>query len=207
MYSELSLGDFIAALSGDAPTPGGGSAAAVSGAMGAALLSMVLNISVKGKEIAEVENMKKTAEKCGRISQEFLVLADEDSQAFNKVMQAYKLPKSNNEDKEKRSSMIQLSLKSAALIPLSVMRKVNEVSNFFEYVYSTSLDSIISDFLSALELLEAAMKCALYNVEINEKLIKDKEFVMEAAAESNKIYKSFIDMREKYTALSKERLR
>ena len=196
MFSELSISEFISKLSSDSPVPGGGSASAISGAMGAALLSMVSAIALKkSPELVEIEEKMN---RCFRISQEFVMLSDEDAKAFNAVLEAYRLPKATEDDKEKRKQAIQINLKSASLVPLTVMRKVNELSCYLEEIHNFSIESTESDFLCALILLETAIKGAFYNVQINLKSVKNNEFVIKTTDEAKNIYKTFINKKNKF---------
>ncbi len=204
MFSELSISEFISRLASDSPTPGGGSASAISGAMGAALLSMVSGIALKGS--SESVEIEEKMNRCYRISQEFIVLSDEDTKAFNEVLEAYRLSKATEEERERRKQAIQISLKSATLVPLTVMRKVNEVSFCLEEIYKFSIESTKSDFLCALILLESAIKGAFYNVQINLKSVKDSEFVSKTTDEAKVIYESFVNKINKFEEYAKSKI-
>lgn len=188
MLTELSVKDFIRNLSLDTPTPGGGSAAALTGSMSAALIEMVLQVSLKKKDDpGEVEKCKEIAKKCSRLSKKLILLVDEDAGAFDKVIAAYKMPRKNEEEKEHRRKEIQLGLKAASLVPLEVMRNVKEVFDYFDFVINTTVDSAISDVGVALLLADTATRGAFYNVVINLKFLKDGNFKKEIEDEATKI--------------------
>lgn len=196
MFSDLSISEFISKLASDSAVPGGGSASAIGGAMGAALLSMISGIALK--TASEPGGIEEKMNKCFRISQEFLVLADEDSKAFDAVLEAYRLSRATDNDKERRKQAIQMTLKSASLVPLTVMEKVSEISNSLEEIYNFSIESTKSDFFCALIMLESALKGAFYNVQINLKSIKDSEFVAKTNEETKNLYNSFINIKNKF---------
>ncbi len=188
MLTELSVKDFIRKLALDTPTPGGGSAAALTGSMSAAIIEMVLQVSLKKKDDPdEVEQCKEVAKKCSRLSKKLILLVDEDANAFDKVMAAYKMPKKNEEEKELRRKEIQLGLKVASLVPLEVMRNVKEVFDYFDFVINNTVDSVISDVGVALLLADTATRGAFYNVVINLKFLKDENFKKEIEDEATKI--------------------
>jgi formiminotetrahydrofolate cyclodeaminase len=201
MFSELSISEFISKLASDSAVPGGGSASAISGAMGAALLSMVSGVALKNA--TEKVKIEEEVNKCFRIAQEFLILADEDAKAFESVLSAYRLPRTTEEDKERRKQAIQVALKSASLVPLTVMKKVNEVSNYLEEIYNFSIESTKSDFLCAMIMLDSAIHGALFNVQTNLKSIKDSEFVDKTSGEAKNLYNSFLNVKNKFSEFLK----
>jgi len=188
MLTELPVKDFIAKLASDTPTPGGGSAAALSGAMSAALLSMVLQISLKKKNDAEeVKKIKEIIEECNKTAKRLTLLIDEDALAFDKVMEAYKMPKKSIEEKNERKKAIQLQLKSASLVPLEVMKNVKKLFSYFDFVTMHTLKSTISDVGTALLLADTSIKSASYNVDINLKSLKDNDFKKKVRDEASEI--------------------
>jgi len=188
MLTELPVKDFIAKLASDTPTPGGGSAAALSGAMSAALLSMVLQISLKKKNDAEeVKKIKEIIEECNKTAKRLTLLIDEDALAFDKVMEAYKMPKKSIEEKNERKKAIQLQLKSASLVPLEVMKNVKKLFSYFDFVIMHTLKSTISDVGTALLLADTSIKSASYNVDINLKSLKDNDFKKKVRDEASEI--------------------
>ena len=188
MLTELPVKDFIAKLASDTPTPGGGSVAALSGAMSAALLSMVLQISLKKKNDAEeVKKIKEIIEECNKTAKRLTLLIDEDALAFDKVMEAYKMPKKSIEEKNERKKAIQLQLKSASLVPLEVMKNVKKLFSYFDFVIMHTLKSTISDVGTALLLADTSIKSASYNVDINLKSLKDNDFKKKVRDEASEI--------------------
>ncbi len=189
MFIESDIREFLDALKSESATPGGGAASALSGAMSAALLSMVMRISVrKIKEEKIVEELQKLIERCDRISSEMAQFIDRDIEAFNKVMEAYKLPKSNLEEKRNRKAKIQIALKGAALVPLNLMESIKEIALCGKKIVDIVPGSVISDIGVSALLANSALEGAHYNVKINLKYIKDSSFNEEIAGKGNNIF-------------------
>ncbi len=177
MFADLKIREFIEKLASDSATPGGGTASALAGSMSASLLSMVMRISIrKITDEQVVSEMQALIKECDRKSKEFLTLMDKDADAFEEVMKAYKLPKSTKEEKEERKSKIQIALKSAALAPLRTMEVVFETVSVGEKILKYVPGSVVSDIGVSALLARSALRGAYYNVMINVKYIKDKEF-------------------------------
>ena len=177
MFKDLTIQQFMEQLSSDAATPGGGTAAALSGSMSASLVSMVIRISKrKIKEEAIVDKFNEILQNTDNLSREFLLLMDKDAESFDKVMEAFKLPKKTAEQKEERKAKIQIALKDAALTPLKTMEEVSKVCKYAKEVMGYVPGSVISDIGVSALLAESALNGAYYNVLINLKYIKDEEF-------------------------------
>ena len=128
MITQSSVETFLDELAGGNPTPGGGSAAAIMGAMGAALVSMVCNVTIgkKGYEGVEAE-MKAVLEESERVRRRLMAMVAEDIAAFDSILAAYKLPKATEEDKARRAASIQAGLRRATQTPLECARACAEV--------------------------------------------------------------------------------
>ena len=124
----MNLTDFLSDLASDSPTPGGGSVAALSGALAGALTSMVANLTIGKKKYADVqEDVQAVLESTEGLRLELTELMEEDAAAFDKVMAAMKLPKETDEEKAARAEVLQAALVDAAMVPLAVMEKCVEV--------------------------------------------------------------------------------
>jgi len=165
---DLSVEDFVQALSTKEPTPGGGSAAASTGAMGVGLLLMVSRFldetPALRNHINELESLKK----------QLVRLIDEDARSFNGYMDAIRLPKSNDEEKAYRSQKMQEALQYAASIPLKTIQACAKCIPILEILEKDVKKNMISDLGSAASLLESAIHCAFLNVLINTASLKDK---------------------------------
>jgi glutamate formiminotransferase/formiminotetrahydrofolate cyclodeaminase len=175
--TRLTLSEFADELSLDSPTPGGGSASALCGALSAALSSMVANLTIgkKGYEAVQAE-LKEAAVKAQSAKDEMLKAIDEDSLAFNKVMEAFRLPKGTEEQEREKQIAIETAYGKATRVPLSVLDKC---VSLLELAKSTALKgnkNSLSDAGVAALAAEAAAAGAHYNVLINLPNIRDEVF-------------------------------
>jgi formiminotetrahydrofolate cyclodeaminase len=159
---------FLTVLGSDAATPGGGAAAALAGATGAALVSMVGRLTMGRPGMDEVEaRMAAAVERADAAVSRFLRLADEDAAAFEAVMSAFRMSKTGDEERSARSSAIQAAYRGAADAPLEVARLAVELMEVADDVTTAGNPNAASDGLSAAASLHAAVVCACANVEIN----------------------------------------
>jgi formiminotetrahydrofolate cyclodeaminase len=166
---------FLAALGSDAATPGGGAAAALAGATGAALVAMVGRLTIGRPGMEEVESrMAAAIERADAAVKRFLTLADDDTAAFDAVMRAFRLPKENDDEWATRSDAIQASYRGAAEAPLDVARLAAGLMEVADDVTGAGNRNAASDGLSAAALLHAAVVCACANVEINAAGLRDE---------------------------------
>jgi formiminotetrahydrofolate cyclodeaminase len=177
-FADMTVAQFLAALSNSDPTPGGGTAAAVAGAMGASLLVMVTGLA-KSNTNADDE---KTALAAAREALQPIVatlstLADADAAAFDQVMNAYRLPKVTDDDKAARSAAIQAALQGATTVPLQTLRACAGAVAQAETVAACGNRSAVSDVGVAIGLLEAAAAGAEANVRINLGSVRDAQFM------------------------------
>ena len=162
------LNGFLAGLASDSPTPGGGSVAALAGALGAALNSMVANLTIGKKKYVDVEaEMKDVLVKAEALRLELTQLVDEDANAFDKVMQAMKLPKETDEEKAARTAAMQTSLIDAATVPLAVMEKCVDVIRLSKAAAEKGNKNAVSDAGVAALMGRAGAHAARLNVLIN----------------------------------------
>ena len=180
MLINKSITEFLTELKSDSAAPGGGSAAALAGAIGAALGIMVGNLTVSSGKYEAVHAESRTLisdlEKCLEALEKYI---DEDTEAFNHVINAYKLPKGTEEEKLQRSDAIQVALKCASNLPLKVATVCLEVLELSGKMLSIGNTNAASDAAVAGRMAQAAMWSAIYNVRINLGSIKDIEFVAE----------------------------
>jgi methenyltetrahydrofolate cyclohydrolase len=172
--TELSVQDLIAAFRSSEPTPGGGSAAALAGAVGAALLAMVASLSrPRTSTTDEVDRLAEAGRRCTALSQELTALIDRDSSAYRAVVEAYRLPKGTQEEAGRRSSRIQEALLEATTSPLEIIRRCSAAITQAGTVATLGNSNASSDVQSGLELLGAGLRAAMLNVEINLNSLKD----------------------------------
>jgi formiminotetrahydrofolate cyclodeaminase len=178
MIAEQSLERFLDELASSAPTPGGGSAAAIMGAMGAALVSMVCNLTIGKKDYEGIEtDMRQALGEAEALRQRLTAMIAADVQAFDALMAAYKLPRATDEDKLARSGAIQDALKQATDVPLACAEACGQVIELARAVAPIGNRGVISDAGVASLAAYAALRSAALNVTINAPSIKDAEFV------------------------------
>lgn len=188
MLKDLSIKDFIYETASDSPAPGGGSIAALSAASAAALIEMVANLTIGKKGYEEVEEeMKELKGVASEYKEKFVNYIDEDSDSFNKIMDAFKMPKNTEEEKKARTKVIQEGFKGAATVPLNVAKDAFELLNLAEKVIAKGNQNAVTDGAVAAMSARTAVHSALYNVKINLGSIKDEQFVNDTKKEIKKL--------------------
>ena len=197
---------FLDALASSAPTPGGGSAAAYNAAMAAALVAMVANLTIGRKKYAEVEGeMVEVLKQADTIRLSMMQAVEADAAAYQKVMEAYKLPKESDAEKTARSEAIQAATLVAAQVPLSVAQTCASLLPLACEVAEKGNANAITDAASALTFANAAMTAALLNVEINLSGLKDEAFIAMAKEEKEKLRKAAAEYAVQMEKLLQER--
>lgn len=182
-FADLSISAFLDALASPEPTPGGGTAAAIAGAMGASLLMMVAGLKTRTDTDREKVALNEARAALTAIRERITALADTDTDAFNQVMTAYRLPKSTEEEKAARKKAIQRALHAATEAPLDTLRTVVDTVKHARTVAEYGNRSATSDVRVALELVEAAAAGAAANVEINLTSMDDEAYRKATAAQ------------------------
>lgn len=171
---QLTVSDFAAALSSDAPAPGGGSAAALTGALGAALTAMVCALTLDRKKYAEHQTLaRQTLAQARELQARLLERMDEDTRAFRQMSAAFALPKETPEQKAARSAAIQQALAVCTETPLSVMELALQALELACGAMGKTNASALSDLGVAALSLRAALQGAWLNVLINTGSMKD----------------------------------
>jgi len=172
------LEEFSKETASSQPVPGGGSIAAYSGALAAALSEMVANLTVGKKNYKDVEEeMKLIVDKAEMIRTNMLDNIEKDCEAFDKVMVGFKLPKTSEEEKEYRKKTIQKGLIIAAEVPLEIAKEAFEIMPLAEIVVEKGNKNAVTDGLVSAMLARTAVLSALLNVKINLNSIKDEDYV------------------------------
>ncbi|SKA95662.1 Formimidoyltetrahydrofolate cyclodeaminase [Caloramator quimbayensis] len=191
MLSEKSLLEFLDETASNSPVPGGGSIAALSGAISAALTQMVANLTVGKKGYENVqEYMPKIIDTAGKYREGFVKDIDEDAESFNEFMKALKMPKNNEEEIKARKEAIEEASKKAALVPLKVAKNGLSLMDTIEEIVLKGNKNAITDGAVAAMMARTAVLSALYNVKINLLSIKDENFVKEISKEVSDIEKA-----------------
>lgn len=188
MLADKTLKKFLEETASNSPVPGGGSVAALSAGLAAALTEMVANLTIgkKGYEGLE-EEMEGIVKEVSGYRQRFIEDIDRDSDSFNEVMEAFKLPKGTEEEKEIRKNSIETAMKNAALVPLDVAKSALNIMSFAEKVIEKGNKNAVTDGAVAAMMARTAVLSALYNVKINLGSIKDAEFVERVGKEVERI--------------------
>ncbi len=178
MLVENKITDFLNELHSNSPAPGGGSVAALNGAIAASLVGMVANLTIGKKNYAEAEEeMKVVATKMNEVKDKFLDFVDKDANSFNGVIAAFKMPKENDEQKVARTAAIQKGYKEAIAVPLDVAKAAAELFDYIEVALKKGNKNAESDALVAAISARTAIQSALLNVEINLSAVKDQKYV------------------------------
>lgn len=185
MLVTMSLQEFSGVLGSDSPAPGGGSVAALSGALGADLVAMVCSLSI-GKPDYEPfrDELSDILLKAKALSKSLLRGVDLDTEAFNAVMAAFKLPKVTDEEKKKRGEAIQAGYKDAIQSPLGIARECVQVLRLAEKLIGKSNTNALSDLGVASQQAYAGLEGAVMNVRINVPSIKDDLFKSTTSSET-----------------------
>lgn len=178
MFADLTVNQFLSALASKEPVPGGGSGAALGGALGAALVSMVCNLTIgkKGYEAVDKE-MQELLAQSEAIRLELPQLLEADTQAYAQVMAAYRLPRNTEQEKQERELIMQERLKAAAEVPMRIAERCARVVELALPVARMGNKWAVSDAGVGALLGEASLHSALLNVEINLASIKDPAYV------------------------------
>ncbi|WP_373811133.1 cyclodeaminase/cyclohydrolase family protein [Porphyromonas macacae] len=203
--SELTLTGFLAETAGQEPVPGGGSISALNGSIAAALAEMVANLTIGKKKYVEVEEeMKRIAQEADAIRKELVLDIDRDSDAYNRVFAAFKLPKETDQEKAYRSEQIQENTKFAANVPMEVAKRTYALLPLIEAVVEHGNQNAITDGCVAMMCARTAIIGALLNVCINLTSIKDQNFVETLRKEADRIEADAIEREEKILAITKK---
>jgi formiminotetrahydrofolate cyclodeaminase len=183
-YSQLSLAQLLDAFASNQPVPGGGSAAALAGAVGASLLIMVAGLP-KTRHGTDEERSALTAAaaRLRPLRDELASLIDRDSQAYTSVINAYRLPRSTDAEQAARRDAIDEAMRAATEAPLATIRACERAMREAEVIASSGAASASSDVAVGIELLKTAARGAGLNVDTNLAALKDAEYVKQTSQE------------------------
>lgn len=180
MDTKKSLQKYLEELSSNSPTPGGGNVAALCGALSASLGTMVCNLTIGKKKYLDVEaEMFALKEKLSTYVDKFIFLGKNDNEAFERVMDAFKLPKETDEQKRLRNEAIEKSTIEAASVPAEVIKNCREVIPLLEAIANKGNQNSLSDAGVAISVIAAASEGAFMNVLINYSSLTEKQKVAE----------------------------
>jgi glutamate formiminotransferase/formiminotetrahydrofolate cyclodeaminase len=206
--ASMDIYQFADELASDSPAPGGGSVAALNGTLSAGLSSMVGNLTYNKKGYKEVKGiMIELSDKAQRLKEFFIESIDKDTEAFNKVMDAFSLPKGTDEEKALREKTIMEATKGATLVPFSVLEKTKEAAELALTVAEKGNQNSLSDAGVAGLTAAAAAEGALYNVMINLDSIDDEKFTEETAKKAIEINNQVQEIVIKIKSILHEKLK
>jgi glutamate formiminotransferase/formiminotetrahydrofolate cyclodeaminase len=185
---SLSVRGFLSELASSSPAPGGGSVAALSGSLGTALASMVCNLTIGKDKYKKVQDeIKEVLRKSEQMRKKLIALVDKDTDAFNDLMKAFKMPKETEEQKEMRKKALQDGYKSAALVPLETAKTCAETLDAALIVAKKGNKNSITDSGVSALMARAGVEAAILNIKINLGSIEDEVFVEKISSEIEKI--------------------
>ncbi|MCK4660496.1 MAG: glutamate formimidoyltransferase [Phycisphaerae bacterium] len=195
LLGDMSLIDFVEETASESPAPGGGSISASVGAMGAALGTMVANLSSHKRGWDERwEEFSDWAEKGKAYHDELLRLVDEDTDAFNKIMQAFGMPKGTSAEKAERNQAIQAATKCAIEVPFTVMEQALGTMEVLKAMAQIGNPNSVSDAGVGALCARTAVMGAFLNVKINATDLKDRKFVDDILAKGLEIERKAIEL-------------
>jgi formiminotetrahydrofolate cyclodeaminase len=207
MSTRKTLPAFLDELASSSPAPGGGSVAALAGALGAGLTAMVCSLTIGKKKYVAVEGeMKAVLAQAEGLRAQFTELIDRDTAAFNKVMEAFGLPKETEPQKALRAAAIREATKEATLVPLEVMKHCIDALALTQRVAEQGNPNAITDVGTSALMLHAACSAAALNVRVNLKSLQDPEFVGWKTDEVDSILKTSAMMLEEIQSAVDARL-
>ena len=194
-YSGLSLAQLLDAFASNQPVPGGGSAAALAGAVGASLLIMVAGLP-KTRHGTDEERSALTAAsaRLRPLRDELASLIDRDSEAYTSVINAYRLPRSTDAEQAARRNAIDEAMRAATEAPLATIRACERAMREAEVIASSGAASASSDVAVGIELLKTAARGAGMNVDTNLAAVKDAEYVKRVSQELRDLEQAIEDL-------------
>jgi methenyltetrahydrofolate cyclohydrolase len=188
MIKHSSIEGFLDALASRNSTPGGGSAAAMMGAMGAALLSMVCHFTIGKAKYRDVETELSTVlARTEQLRTQLTEMIEEDAESFGAVMRAYAMPRQTPADSALRAQAIQNALKEATQVPLRCCRVCREIIDLSAIVAQKGNSNVVSDAGVAALCAYAALRSGALNVMINVKAVTDRQFVTNQLSELDEL--------------------
>jgi methenyltetrahydrofolate cyclohydrolase len=207
MYVEKPMIVFFDKLASRSPEPGGGSVSALVGALGAALVSMVANLTLGKEKYADVQDqVEELLASSERLRSDLQGLIQKDTEVYADVSAAFKLPRESEEEKAERAARIQDALKLATEVPFEIAEKCLEVARLSETSAVIGNVGAVSDAGVAVLLAEAAAQSAALNVKINVNSIEDREFSGSRWDRIGEILEETAVLRERVVKMTYEKL-
>lgn len=207
-FSRMQLNDYVEALGSGSPTPGGGGASALVGALGIALGNMVAHLTIGKKRYASVElDMLDLKSKADNLQAELVTLIERDAEVFEPLAKAYSMPKDTEEEKAAKEEVMEKALKEACSIPLQIMEKVCASIDLIAEAAQKGAVSAVSDAGDAAAFCRAALQGASLNVYINTKAMKDRDLARNYNRRAEEMLETYIPRADEIFASVRDRLK
>ena len=207
-YSRMQVNDYVEALGSGAPTPGGGGASALVGALGIALGNMVAHLTIGKKRYASVEvDMLDLKSKADNLQAELVTLIERDAEVFEPLAKAYSMPKDTEEERAAKEQVMEKALKQACSIPLQIMEKVCSSIELIDQAAQKGAVSAVSDAGDAAAFCKAALQGASLNVYINTKSMKYRELAGEYNRRAEEMLETYGRRADEIFASVRDRLK
>ena len=188
MVEQKTIEGFLEVLSSKEPVPGGGGASALAGALGNALGQMVANLTIGKKKYADVEaEIKELLGRMQKLQAAFVTLADRDAQVFAPLAQCYSLPSLTEEEKAYKEKVMEERLLDASFVPLEIMEHAVAMLGILEILGDKGSRLAVSDVGVGVQFIRASLLCAVMNVYINTKSMKNREKAEELNARAGQL--------------------
>lgn len=192
-YTKKTCEEFVEVLASKAPTPGGGGASALTGAVGVALGNMVGSLTVGKKKYAEVEEeIKAMMETSAELQADLLELVQKDAECFEPLAAAYRMPKDTEEEKAEKERVLEQATKDACEVPFEIMEKCCQGIDLCGEFAEKGSVMATSDAGAGAIFCKAALQAASLNVYINTKSLKDREYAQQANEKSDAMLKEYM---------------
>lgn len=194
-FGDKTCNDFVNELASKNPVPGGGGAAALVGAIGVALGSMVSNLTIGKKKYAQYEeDIKSILKKCEELQKELMQMIDEDAENFLPLSKAYGMPTETEEQKKLKEETMEKALKQACQVPIKIVRACHEGIKLHAELVDKCSKLAISDVGVGVQCLRAAIISGRLNVVININSIKDEDYVSKVKKEVDNLVSEAVDI-------------
>lgn len=175
-FSDMTLGEFIEQAASGSPTPGGGTIAALVGALGGTMAAMAANFTVGKPKYAQYEAMmRETIEELNLLIGQLREAVDEDARAFSRISEAYRLPNASDEEKSARKQAVNEALAAAMQVPMTVLRKCCKLAELLPTLAGASNSNLLSDVEVAGIMVDAAARAAMTNILVNSRQLQGAE--------------------------------
>lgn len=206
MISSETVSSYLTRLAAKQPTPGGGAAAALHAAQGAALVAMVARYTTGAKYEEHAPLVQRITQAADGLVTEALHLADADEQAFQAVIDAYRLPSGTDESKAARAAGIQSALIQAAETPAQIVRVAGDIVDLATELFDVANANVISDVAAAADAARAAATTARVNIDINVVAVKDPDARALLARQTDGIEEKVVLAADALSARVRERI-